>query len=262
MAGWRHQLNGHEFEWTPGVGDGQGGLACCSSGGHKESDTTEWLNWTEWPKKKKKTSKILTFSILLPSSESYFSNHSFGTIPFSTVILFQFSVQNQGLWNSCLWQCLCIRTFFGGSFSANTLVLNLAITWISSQSSPESRLPELFGSGRARNPGAAPSALGLSALHVPLFLGCSVLPGFWLCYWQVFISFFFFFPYFLHFWLHILINSRLISLGQTSSLSSCLVAKVEFLMFSASPLQWMAWSSIPLLVQVRKLTPESVPLLL
>ena len=35
------------FEWTPGVGDGQGGLACCNSWGHKESDTTEWLNWTE-----------------------------------------------------------------------------------------------------------------------------------------------------------------------------------------------------------------------
>ena len=38
---------GHEFEWTPGVGDGQGGLACCDSWGHKESDTTEGLNWTE-----------------------------------------------------------------------------------------------------------------------------------------------------------------------------------------------------------------------
>jgi len=36
-----------EFEWTPGVGDGQGGLACCSSWGHKESDTTERVNWTE-----------------------------------------------------------------------------------------------------------------------------------------------------------------------------------------------------------------------
>ena len=35
------------FGWTPGIGDGQGGLACCGSWGHKESDTTEWLNWTE-----------------------------------------------------------------------------------------------------------------------------------------------------------------------------------------------------------------------
>ena len=47
MAGWHHRLNGHEFEWTLGVGDGQGGLACCDSWGCKESDTTEWLNWTE-----------------------------------------------------------------------------------------------------------------------------------------------------------------------------------------------------------------------
>ena len=47
MAGWHHGLNGHEFEWTLGVGNGQGGLACCSSWGHKESDTTERLNWTE-----------------------------------------------------------------------------------------------------------------------------------------------------------------------------------------------------------------------
>ena len=44
MAGWHHQLDGHEFEQTPGVGDGQGGLVCCSSWGCKESDTTEQLN--------------------------------------------------------------------------------------------------------------------------------------------------------------------------------------------------------------------------
>ena len=47
MAGWHHQLNGHEFEWTPGVGDGLGGLACCSPWGLKESDMTERLKWTE-----------------------------------------------------------------------------------------------------------------------------------------------------------------------------------------------------------------------
>ena len=47
MAGWHHRLDGHEFEWTPGVGDGQGGLASCNSWGHKELDTTERLNWTE-----------------------------------------------------------------------------------------------------------------------------------------------------------------------------------------------------------------------
>ena len=47
MAGWHHRLDGCEFEWTLGDGDGQGGLACCNSWGRKESDTTEWLNWTE-----------------------------------------------------------------------------------------------------------------------------------------------------------------------------------------------------------------------
>ena len=44
MAGWHHRLDGCEFERTPGVGDGQGGLVCCDSWGHKESDTTERLN--------------------------------------------------------------------------------------------------------------------------------------------------------------------------------------------------------------------------
>ena len=47
IAGWHHWLDEHEFGWTPGVDDRQGGRACCSSWGHKESDTTEWLNWTE-----------------------------------------------------------------------------------------------------------------------------------------------------------------------------------------------------------------------
>ena len=46
MVGWHHQLNGREFEQTLGVGDGQGSLVCCSPSGHKEVDTTEWLNQT------------------------------------------------------------------------------------------------------------------------------------------------------------------------------------------------------------------------
>ena len=47
MAGWHHWLDGRESEWTLGVGDGQGGLACCDSWGCKKSDTTERLTWTE-----------------------------------------------------------------------------------------------------------------------------------------------------------------------------------------------------------------------
>ena len=47
MAGWHHRLNGHEFEWILGVGNEQEGLVCCDSWGCKESDMTEWLNWTE-----------------------------------------------------------------------------------------------------------------------------------------------------------------------------------------------------------------------
>ena len=47
MVGWNHWLDGHEFEQSPGVGDGQGSLASCSLWGHKGLDMTEWLNWTE-----------------------------------------------------------------------------------------------------------------------------------------------------------------------------------------------------------------------
>ena len=68
MAWWHHQLNGHEFGWTPGVGDGQGGLACCNSWGHKDLDTNEWLNWTELissvAQAQKKTKLLLLYWIL------------------------------------------------------------------------------------------------------------------------------------------------------------------------------------------------------
>ena len=58
MAGWDHRLNAHEFGWTLGVGDGQGGLACYDLWGCKELDTTEWLNWTELTQ-----SKALAYSM-------------------------------------------------------------------------------------------------------------------------------------------------------------------------------------------------------
>ena len=47
MVGWHHRLNGHKSEQTPGDSEGQGSLMCCSPWGHKESDTSEWLNWTD-----------------------------------------------------------------------------------------------------------------------------------------------------------------------------------------------------------------------
>ena len=53
MAGWHHRLDGHESEWTPGVGDGQGDLAFCYSWGHKESDTTEWTELNSILQKRK-----------------------------------------------------------------------------------------------------------------------------------------------------------------------------------------------------------------
>ena len=54
MVEWHHRLDGHEFEETPGVGDGQGGLVCCSPWGGKVSDTTERLNWPKsWGRARK-----------------------------------------------------------------------------------------------------------------------------------------------------------------------------------------------------------------
>ena len=47
MVGWHHRLDGDEYEYALGVGDGQGSLVCCSPRGHKESDMTEWLNWSD-----------------------------------------------------------------------------------------------------------------------------------------------------------------------------------------------------------------------
>ena len=61
MAGWHHQLDGCEFEWTPGVGDGQRGLTCCDSWSRKELDMTEWLNWTE----------LMVFPVVLYGCENW-----------------------------------------------------------------------------------------------------------------------------------------------------------------------------------------------
>ena len=67
MVGWHHQLNGHEFDQAPGVGDGQGSLAFCSPWGLKELDTTERLNWTDNP-----AIAVLGFYFFLRFFEFYF----------------------------------------------------------------------------------------------------------------------------------------------------------------------------------------------
>ena len=77
MAGWHHWLNGHGFGWTLGVGDGQGGLMCCGSWGHKESDITEPLNWTDSTGEK-------TWLVL----SRKFMEISFGTIQISSFPFF------------------------------------------------------------------------------------------------------------------------------------------------------------------------------
>ena len=68
MVGWHHWLNGDEFVWTPGVGDGQGGLVCCSSWGHKELDMTEQLNWAEWRKSNRNSSYLNKYNRLFLST--------------------------------------------------------------------------------------------------------------------------------------------------------------------------------------------------
>ena len=73
MAGWHHRLDGHGFGWTPGVGDGQGGLVCCNSWGYKESTMTEWLNWTEVIQEVKSSEHELPISVAWPCTNTVVS---------------------------------------------------------------------------------------------------------------------------------------------------------------------------------------------
>ena len=94
MVGWHHWLNGHEFEQAPGVGDGQGSLACCSPWGHKESDMTEWLNWT---------SNIMTTKL--------FTSYGLNCIP-SQIHMLKFHFwepENVTLFENKVWKC-CLST--------------------------------------------------------------------------------------------------------------------------------------------------------
>ena len=78
MVGWHHRLDGLGFGWTPGVGDGQGGLMCCGSWGRKVSDRTERLNWTElnWHKQFRKAKLLWESSLgFLPRDQGVFKQN-------------------------------------------------------------------------------------------------------------------------------------------------------------------------------------------
>ena len=82
MAGWHHWLDGRESGWTPGVGHGQGGLACCDSWGCKESDMTEWLNLTEL---NKAIIWVVISLVLVTQSCLILCNHMDYSLPGSSV---------------------------------------------------------------------------------------------------------------------------------------------------------------------------------
>ena len=87
MVSWHHQLKGHEFEWTPGVDDGQGGLVCCGSWGRKESDTTEQLNWCFPP-----SASPPPFIWFVLSVSSFRKPKSFYICPTAVIIAWHLSV--------------------------------------------------------------------------------------------------------------------------------------------------------------------------
>ena len=114
MAGWHCRLEGHEFEWTPGVGDGQGGLACCDSWGCKELYTIEWLNWTELMNAQPSTPYprgYCTLPRLIYHTSSAFPSFIFLPSPLasSRSLLLNLSLTSQHLHNKYWWRCGEIR---------------------------------------------------------------------------------------------------------------------------------------------------------
>ena len=97
MVGWYHRFDWHEFEEALGVGDEQGSLASCSSWGHKESDTTEWLNWTGL----KYCSKLYNLQLVVKNPQMW-RNHRYKRL---TVSCRQFpTMQRFGTPNPCAVQ--------------------------------------------------------------------------------------------------------------------------------------------------------------
>ena len=81
VVGWHHWLDGHEFEWVPGVGDGQWSLACCSPWGRKESDTTERLNWTHQCSDVSESATSLTIACQAPLSLGFSRKEYWSGLP-------------------------------------------------------------------------------------------------------------------------------------------------------------------------------------
>ena len=104
MAGWHHQLDGHEFGWTPGVGDGQGGLVCCDSWGCKESDTTERLNWTELKRSMIFRNNPLQYEFITSELTNIWNEFLFLQIQFFICISFSY---RSTLYFPLLWWVQC-----------------------------------------------------------------------------------------------------------------------------------------------------------
>ena len=101
MFGWHHWLDGHELKQAPGVGDGQGNLACCSPWGRKDSDTTEQLNWTD--------GSLLFLEFLVA--------FVFLLIMF-ICITFSYYLENQREWY-IIWECLSVTYTYSDNFFLN-----------------------------------------------------------------------------------------------------------------------------------------------
>ena len=120
MAGWHYWLNGHEFEWTPGVGDGQEGLVCCGSWGCEELDMTEQLNWTDWSSHIAVCSRLVWQIVRLRSVFSPFSH----LVPFThgIVQVTPDMSKGQGLW-VVLWLHYLLPEILGKSLKETEYLL-------------------------------------------------------------------------------------------------------------------------------------------
>ena len=163
MAGWHHCLNGRESEWTPGVGDGQGGLACCDSWGHKESDTTEQLNWTELGKLSSghRTGKVVFIPIPKKGNPKECSNyHTIALISHSSKVLLKI-----------------LQAGFSNMWTVNLQMYKLVIE---KAEEPEIKLPTSSGSSKKQESSRKISISALLTMPKPLTVWIAINCGkFW-----------------------------------------------------------------------------------